>query len=179
MAESKPSISVCTISGAEAGRIGRALASVQDWTLERIVVLNEEVRDGTEEIALKHGARVYREPWKGYIAQKNSAADKATANGCLIWTPDEAVSPSCETRSLKPFPTPRQPEVVRHSVSPAFLVLRGAGIRHGDWYPGPDDPIVAPGQRAVGVVSILTQSSVLTDRSASCAATCTFQPGID
>ena len=41
-------ISVCFISGAEAERIGRALTSVVDWTIEIIVVINEEVNDGTE-----------------------------------------------------------------------------------------------------------------------------------
>ena len=55
-------ISVCIISGAEAGRIGRALKSVADWAGEIIVVLNEDVRDGTEEIALKHGAKVFVNP---------------------------------------------------------------------------------------------------------------------
>src|SRR4029077_17655024 len=71
-------ISVSMVSGAEAGRIGRALGSVAEWTSEIIVVLNEEARDGTEEIALRYGARVFREPWRGYKAQKNSAAAKAT-----------------------------------------------------------------------------------------------------
>jgi glycosyltransferase involved in cell wall biosynthesis len=135
MAESKPSISVCTISGAEAGRIGRALASVQDWTLERIVVLNEEVRDGTEEIALKHGARVYREPWKGYIAQKNSAADKATGEWLLDLDADEAVSPELRDEILK---TVSDPAAARGRSAFSFPRLSwycGRWIRHGDWYP--------------------------------------------
>ena len=50
-------ISVCMISGAESRRIGRALESVAEWAGEIIVVLNEDVRDGTEEIARQHGAR--------------------------------------------------------------------------------------------------------------------------
>ena len=36
-------ISVCMISGAEANRIGRALASVAPWASGVIVVLNENV----------------------------------------------------------------------------------------------------------------------------------------
>ena len=63
-------ISVCMISGAEAHRIAKSLESVVEWASEIIVVLNEEVRDGTEEIARGFGAKVYREPWKGHIAQK-------------------------------------------------------------------------------------------------------------
>ena len=71
-------ISVCMISEAEASRIGRALESVAGFASEIIVVLNSEVTDGTERIAAEHGAQVFREPWKGFIAQKNSAADKAS-----------------------------------------------------------------------------------------------------
>ncbi len=63
-------ISVCMISGAEARRIGRALQSVSGWASEIIVVLNDDVQDGTEEIALRHGAKVFREPWKGHVAPK-------------------------------------------------------------------------------------------------------------
>src|SRR5262245_60603725 len=66
-------ISACFISGAEGHRIGRALASVADWTSEIVIVLNEEVRDTTEEISRSYGAKVFREPWKGFLAQKNSA----------------------------------------------------------------------------------------------------------
>ena len=44
-------ISVSMISGAEANRIGRALESVAGWTEEVVVVLNQEVTDGTEAIA--------------------------------------------------------------------------------------------------------------------------------
>src|SRR5262249_775020 len=60
-------ISVCMISGAEASRIGRALDSVAGWTSETNVVLNQDVGDGTDKIALSAGARVFREPWKGHI----------------------------------------------------------------------------------------------------------------
>src|SRR6478735_2460232 len=85
-------ISVCMVSSAEAHRIGRALASVSGWTSETIVVLNQEVADGTEEVARKHGAKVFREPWKGYIAQKNSAADKTTQSWLFNLDADEVVS---------------------------------------------------------------------------------------
>src|SRR6266851_631326 len=85
-------ISVTMISGAEAGRIGRALESVVDWTSEIIVVLNEEVRDGTEAIARRHHAQVFRESWKGFRDQKNSAAEKATHEWILGLDADEAVS---------------------------------------------------------------------------------------
>ena len=78
-------ISVCMISGAEAQRIGRALDSVAGWAGEIIVVLNEEVHDGTDEIARSHGAKSSAS-LEGYIAQKNSAAQKATTSGSWALT---------------------------------------------------------------------------------------------
>ncbi len=71
-------VSVCMISGAEAGRIGRALQSVVERAGEVIVVLNEEVRDGTDAHCEAQRAKVFREPWKGFVAQKNSATAKAS-----------------------------------------------------------------------------------------------------
>ena len=69
-------ISVCLIAGNEAHRIRRALESVTSWTSETIVVLNDDVNDGTDKMAAEFGANVFREPWKGHVAQKNSAAPK-------------------------------------------------------------------------------------------------------
>src|ERR1035438_42612 len=66
-------ISVCIISGAEAQRIGRLLASVAGWTSEIVVVLNEGVEDGTQDIALSFGAKIFRHPWQGFREQKNLA----------------------------------------------------------------------------------------------------------
>src|ERR1035437_3080456 len=86
-------ISVCMISAAEASRIGRALESVADLASEIIVVLNADVADGTDDIAAKHGARVLREPWKGFVAQKNSAQAKAFQPWVLGLDADEEASP--------------------------------------------------------------------------------------
>ena len=85
-------ISVAMISGPDAGRIGRALESVRGWTAEQIVVVNDDVADGTDRIAEKLGAKVFREPWKEHIAQKNSAAAKATQPWILGLDSDEGGS---------------------------------------------------------------------------------------
>ena len=128
-------ISVCLISGAEAHRIRRTLESVARWTAEIIVVLNEEANDGTAEIASEFGAKVFREPWKGHIAQKNSAADKATQPWILAIDTDEVLS------------LPLREEITRllsesnpASLSAAYSFPRctfycNRWIRHGDWYP--------------------------------------------
>ena len=65
-AEPRLPISVCIIAGNEAARIRRALDSVAGWTAE-IVVINDDVADGTDRIAAPCGAAVFREPWKGHM----------------------------------------------------------------------------------------------------------------
>lgn len=126
-------ISICLISGAEAHRIGRTLASVTAWAGEIVIVLNEEVRDGTDEVAARFGAKVFREPWKGFIGQKNSVAEKTTQPWLLNLDADEVV-------------TPELAEEIRAAVSqlqsahaayefPRCTFYCGRWIRHGDWYP--------------------------------------------
>lgn len=128
-------ISVCIISGAEAGRIGRALESVAGWTSELVVVLNEEVRDGTDDIAAKHGAKVFREPWKGYPAQKNSVAQKASQDWILSLDADEAVSPELRGEIERLFVEARNLAGVAAFSFPRLTCYCGRWIRHGDWYP--------------------------------------------
>jgi len=128
-------ISVCMVSSAEAHRIGRALASVSGWTSEMIVVLNQEVTDGTEEIARKHGAKVFREPWKGYIAQKNSAADKTTQPWLFNLDADEAVSVALREEIQSVFSGVSNAEKLAAYSFPRLSWYCGRWIRHGDWYP--------------------------------------------
>jgi hypothetical protein len=124
------------ISGAEAHRIGRALTSVADWVSEITVVLNAEVEDGTEAMARGFGAQVVREPWKGHIAQKNSAAGKTTQPWLLGLDADEAVSPALRDELHDLFADDRRlAQFAGFSVS-WITCYCGRWIRHGDWGPG-------------------------------------------
>ncbi len=123
------------ISGAEASRIGGALSSVAGWTSEIIVVLNEDVRDGTEEVALAAGAKVFRERWKGHIAQKNSAADKAGQPWVLGLDADEAVSEALAAEIRSWLERPGAAEDTAAFSFPRCTLFGGRWIRHGDWYP--------------------------------------------
>ncbi len=128
-------ISVCIIAGNEAHRIGRALSSVHGWVEEIIVVINHDVSDGTEKVAEKFGAKVFLEPWKGYVRQKNSAAEKASQPWILGIDSDEAVSPALRlslTSALR-----KESDQPRHAAFefPRCSRYFGAWIRHGDWYP--------------------------------------------
>jgi glycosyltransferase involved in cell wall biosynthesis len=124
-------LSVCMISGPEASRIPRALESVIGWAAEIIVVLNEQVTDGTQEIAQKFGAKVTREPWRGFIAQKNSCTEKASQPWILNLDADEVVSPPLAAEIAEVISNPA------HAAYefPRCTYYSGRWIRHGDWYP--------------------------------------------
>jgi glycosyltransferase involved in cell wall biosynthesis len=128
-------ISVCMISGPEASRIGRALESVAGWTSEIIVVLNDDARDGTEEIALRYGASVFREAWKGHVKQKASAAQKAGQPWLLGLDADEAVSDRLRSEINGLFSNPARLEAHAAWQFPRLTWFCGRWIRHGDWYP--------------------------------------------
>lgn len=128
-------ISVCMIAGAEAHRIGRALASVASWTRELIVVVNQEVSDGTDAVAAQFGATVFREPWKGHIAQKNSAAAKASQPWLFGLDADEEVSAPLQAEIAQALAAEAQAPRYAAFSMPRCTWFAGRWIRHGDWYP--------------------------------------------
>lgn len=128
-------ISVCIIAGNEATRIRRALESVAGWTDEIIIVLNDDVHDGTDKIAEEFGANIFREPWKGHVAQKNSAAAKAGCDWILGVDADEAVSTELQAQIRRLFAAPEKMKGFAAFNFPRCTVYCGRWIRHGDWYP--------------------------------------------
>ena len=123
------------IAGAEAGRIRKALDSVSGWAGEVVAVINEEVADGTDRIAAEGGARAFREPWKGHIAQKNSAAEKAAQPWILGLDADEVVSPELAAEIRQIFAAPEKLASFAAFSFPRCTCYCGRWIRHGDWYP--------------------------------------------
>jgi len=128
-------LSVCIISGAEAQRIGRTLGSVSEWVSEINVVLNEDVRDGTESVCESYGAKVFREPWKGYVQQKNSVAEKASCPWILGLDADEVVSPALRAEIDGKLSDQEQYGPFAAFEFPRCSYYCGRWIRHGDWYP--------------------------------------------
>jgi len=126
-------ITVCFVSGPEAHRIGKALESVVSWAAEIIVVLNEDVHDGTDEVAVRFGAKVFREPWKGFIGQKNSAAGKASQPWLLNLDADEVVTPELAEEISAVVSNPKPSHAAYEF--PRCTFYCGRWIRHGDWYP--------------------------------------------
>jgi glycosyltransferase involved in cell wall biosynthesis len=131
-AQKKLPLSVCMIAGNEAHRIRRALESVAGWAGEIVVVINDDVDDGTDQIAESFGAKVFREPWKGYGAQKNSAAAKATQPWLLSLDADEIISAALRDEICHVL---AQPAKCAAFCFPRCTNYCSRWIRHGDWYP--------------------------------------------
>jgi hypothetical protein len=140
------------ISGAEAHRIGRALESVAEWAAEIIVVLNADVVDATDQIAAKHGAKVFREPWKGHVAQKNSAAEKASQDWILGLDADEVISAELRQEIERLLADGSQAKGVAAFSFPRLSWYCGRWIRHGDWYPDRQTRLWRRGQATWGGV---------------------------
>lgn len=146
----KPSaICVSLIAGAEEKRIADTLASVAGWAAEIVVVLNHDVADRTEAIALAAGARVYREPWKGFVEQKNSSMEKATQPWILGLDCDEVVTPELRTQILEAVDA--KPRCAAYSF-PRKTRFGGRWILHGDWYPDRQTRLWRRGQARWGGV---------------------------
>lgn len=125
-------ISVCLIAGNEAARIRRALDSVAGWASEIIVVLNDDVSDGTDKICEAAGAKVFREPWKGYVGQKNSAAEKCSQPWLLNLDADEEATAGLRAEISRAIAASGEKAAFRFPRCTRFC---GRWIRHGDWYP--------------------------------------------
>ncbi len=91
-APEEPRLSVTVIARDEEDRLPGALSSVA-FADERIVVVDAESTDRTEEVARRAGAHVLVRPFDGFGRQKNAAAALATNRWILSIDADEVVSP--------------------------------------------------------------------------------------
>src|ERR1041385_1613411 len=86
----KRKISSCIITFNEADHIRAACESVS-WA-DEIVVIDSGSTDGTRDIAAECDARVLENPWPGFAAQKQFAAEQATNDWILSLDADERIS---------------------------------------------------------------------------------------
>lgn len=139
---SKLPVSVRVICVSEAHRIGQTHARVPEWSSEIIGVINDDFSDGTAEIAEKFGAKVFREPKKGHIGPKNSAAAKATQTWIVGLDSDEVGSPELRAEiqlmQVAAFSFPRFAQYCRR------------WILDGDWNPDRQTPVGQRGLAASG-----------------------------
>jgi glycosyltransferase involved in cell wall biosynthesis len=128
-------ISVCIIANNEAHRIGNTLKSVAGWTSEIVAVINHDVSDGTDKVIESFGGKVYREPWRGFVGQNQSATDKATGEWLLSIDADEVISPELAAEIQACFARPETLNRLAGFEFPRVSMFYGRWIRHGEWYP--------------------------------------------
>src|SRR5579863_587117 len=82
----------------EERNIAQAIESLD--CADEIVVGDSGSPDRTREIAARLGARVVEEPWRGYAAQENYAADCAAHDWILSLDADESLGPELAAEIL-------------------------------------------------------------------------------
>lgn len=126
-------LSVSLIASNEAANLPRCLASVQEWCAEIVVVTND-CRDDTEEIARRHGARVVPNAWKDFQDQKNVSLDACTQPWVLCLDADEEVSLPLRAE-IEDFFRTGQHERFAAADLPRKSLFLGRWLKHGDAYP--------------------------------------------
>jgi glycosyltransferase involved in cell wall biosynthesis len=124
----KLTVTVITLNEAE--NIAACLDSVR-WA-DELLVVDSGSTDNTIDLARAAGARVLTNPWPGYPAQKNFAAQHASHDWILSVDADERVTPelAAEIRAL----LDRGPTAAGYRV-PRVTWHLGRWIRTTDWYP--------------------------------------------
>ena len=123
-------ISATIVTLNEERNIARAIESLR--CVDEIVVVDSGSSDGTRELALRLGARVIDEPWRGYAGQKNFASQCAIFDWILSIDADEAVTEELEAEILA---LKRDgPRCDGYSM-PRLAQYLGRWITHSGWYP--------------------------------------------
>ncbi|MBX3041903.1 MAG: glycosyltransferase family 2 protein [Bdellovibrionaceae bacterium] len=123
-------LSLVVITKNEEANIERCLRSAP--FAADIVVVDSGSTDQTVNLAERHGARVFTEPWRGYGPQKKFAVGKATHDWVLSLDADEALSPELAKEIQERF--------AGLDERAGYLIPRksfhlGRWILHGGWYP--------------------------------------------
>jgi glycosyltransferase involved in cell wall biosynthesis len=123
-------ISATIVTLNEERNIGRAIESLR--CVDEVVVVDSGSTDRTREIAIRLGARVIEEAWRGYAAQKTFAAACAEHDWILSIDADEAV-----TEELGAGILALKKDGARYDgySFPRLARYLGRWIRHSGWYP--------------------------------------------
>jgi len=114
----------------EERNIARTIESLR--CADEVVVVDSGSTDQTCEIAVRLGARVIEEPWRGYAGQKNFAAEAAENEWILSIDADESITEELEAEIL----TLKKDGVRFDGYSfPRLAQYLGRWIRHSGWYP--------------------------------------------
>jgi glycosyltransferase involved in cell wall biosynthesis len=123
-------ISATIVTLNEERNIARAIGSLE--CADEIVVVDSGSWDRTRAIAADLGASVIEEPWRGYGAQKNFAAARASHDWILSIDADESVTEALGKEILEV--KENGPGFDGYSF-PRLAQYLGRWIRHSGWYP--------------------------------------------
>lgn len=123
-------ISAVIISFNEEKKIGTCLASLQG-VADEIIVMDSFSTDQTLVICEQYGVKMFQQSWRGYGAQKNDAAGKATNDYILNLDADESLSPDLQYSILA---------AKKKGLSGVYQMNRlnnfyGSDLHHGNAYP--------------------------------------------
>lgn len=123
-------LSVVVITYNEEKHIGRCLRSVKAIA-DEIIVLDSFSTDNTVTIARQSGAKVWQQPFRGYIEQKNEATRLASYNYVMSIDADEEIDGKLQSAII---------DIKRTFTFSAYRMKRctnfcGHFIRNGAWYP--------------------------------------------
>jgi glycosyltransferase involved in cell wall biosynthesis len=123
-------LSVVIITYNEEKNITRCLNSLKPIA-DEIIVLDSFSSDYTVDIAREWGAKVWQEPFRGYIEQKNRAIELATYNYIMSIDADEEIDEELQksihaAKQTFTYSAYKMKRCTNHC---------GRFIRHGTWYP--------------------------------------------
>jgi hypothetical protein len=130
-ANGQPRLSACIITLDEERDIAGCLHSLE--FCDEIVVVDSGSGDRTRDLATAAGARVVRQPWLGFAAQRNVAIDHARGRWILEVDADERVSPPLAAEIAEFLADP--PSGVRLGALPRREVLVGHRLGPAVQYP--------------------------------------------
>jgi len=128
-------LSVVLITFNEEANLPRTLESVVPLVSHQkgeIIVVDSGSTDRTLEIAESFGAKVFREPWKGFASQKNSAMSKASMDWVLQLDADESLEPELGVELENALQSGAQ---VQGYWIPRKNFFLGRWMRRGGFYP--------------------------------------------
>lgn len=123
--------SAAIIARNEAARIGRCLGSVVGLFDEVVVVVDSRSSDGTESIARSLGCKVFKEDWKGFGAQKQSAVEKCANDWVFVIDSDEVLPAETARKISEAVASPKASAYA----FPRKNYFHEKWMRHGDWWP--------------------------------------------
>lgn len=130
-------LSVVLITQDEEANLVGTLESVMPLVRDgrgEIIVVDSGSTDRTLEIARSSGAKIFREDWKGFAGQKNSAIDKASGDWVLQLDADEPLEPELADEIAEALAS--NSSLVGYWI-PRKNFFLGRWIRHGGFYPDP------------------------------------------